>query len=70
MASTGRPARRGLLKEVATIRLKPVVTEAFRTEQYNAEGQPVYIVKSTNVMTVNAPAELCRAAADSGGEVQ
>ena len=56
-----------LMEDGTTVRLKPVVTEAFRTEQFNEEGQPVYIVKSTNVMTVDAPPKLLRPTADSGG---
>jgi hypothetical protein len=47
------------------IRLKPVVTEVLRVEgQYDASGNPVYIVQSTNVLSVDAPDELKR----GGGE--
>jgi hypothetical protein len=47
------------------LRLKPVVTEVMRLEgQYDQHGNPVYIVQSTNVLSVDAPDELKR----GGGE--
>lgn len=48
-----------LLDDGAVVRLKPVATEIFRIDgQYDAEGNPVYVVKSTNIVVVNAPDNL------------
>lgn len=50
-----------LADDGTVIRLKPVVTSIFRVDgQYDAEGNPVYVVKSTNVMSVSPPEELRR----------
>jgi hypothetical protein len=48
-----------LLDDRSTLKFKTVVTEVYRVEgQYDAEGNPVYFVKSVNVLSVNAPEEL------------
>lgn len=45
----------------SVVRLKPVVTEIFRIEgEYDPMGNPVYVVNSTNVVSVSAPDELRR----------
>jgi hypothetical protein len=50
-----------LLDDGTVIRLKLVVTEAVRVDgQYDPEGNPLYLVKSTNVMGVSAPEHLRR----------
>ena len=47
------------LEDGTTIRLKPVITDVVRvTGQYDNEGQPMYIVKSANIMSVVAPESL------------
>ncbi len=47
------------LQDGSRIRLKAVITEVVRLDgQYDKEGAPVYSVKSTNVVTVDAPEEL------------
>lgn len=37
------------------LRLKLVVSNVFRTEQKDPDGNPLYLVRSTNVMTVVPP---------------
>ena len=46
------------LADGTLIRIKPVVVEVVRVdEQWDNEGNPVYVVRSTNVMTVNNVAD-------------
>lgn len=48
-----------LLDDGTVIRLKTVVTEIVRVDgEHDTEGNPVYIVKSQNVMAVSPPEEL------------
>jgi hypothetical protein len=50
-----------LLDDHTVVRLKPVVTEILRVEgQYDANGNPAYMIQSTNVTAVDAPEELRR----------
>jgi hypothetical protein len=50
-----------LLDDGAILRLKPVATEIFRIDDmFDNDGNPVYILKSTNIVTVNAPDNLKR----------
>jgi hypothetical protein len=50
-----------LADDGTVIRMKLVVTEVLRVDgQYDAEGTPVYLVKSTNVTSISAPDELRR----------
>lgn len=51
------------------IRLRPVVTETARIDQFDKDGQPVYVLKSTTIMTVDAPPNLLRRAVVPG-EIQ
>jgi len=47
------------LSDGTTIRMKPVATNIIRVEgQYDAQGNPVYMVQSSNVLGVSAPEEL------------
>ena len=47
------------LEDGTTIRLKAVVTDVVRLNgEYDQEGNPVYVVKSGNMMVVKAPDEL------------
>lgn len=51
-----------LLDDGTTVRVKLVVVSAYRIEdEYDAEGNPTYIVNSTNVMKVDAPDDLRKA---------
>ena len=46
------------LKDGTQIRIKLVVVEVIRAdERWDNEGNPIYVVSSTNVMTVNNVAE-------------
>lgn len=48
-----------LLDDGAILRLKPVATEIFRIDDvYDNDGNPVYVLKSANIVTVNAPENL------------
>ena len=48
-----------LLDDGAILKLKPVATEIFRIDDLrDGDGNPVYVLKSTNIVTVNAPEDL------------
>ena len=50
-----------LLDDGTILKIKLVVTNVYRVEgQYDAEGNPLYVVQSTNVVSANAPHELRR----------
>ena len=50
-----------LLADGSIVKMKIVVTDIYRIgDEYDAEGNPVYFVKSTNVVSINAPEELRR----------
>lgn len=42
------------------IRMKLVVTNIIRTGEFDVDGNPVYVVKSSNVLGVSAPESLKR----------
>lgn len=49
------------LEDGSTLRLKTVATEIYRVEgEYDQEGNPVYVIKSANILSVIAPEELKR----------
>lgn len=48
-----------LLDDGTVLRLKPVVTQILRIEgEYDANGDPAYMVQAMNVVSVSAPEEL------------
>ena len=48
-----------LLGDGASLKLKAVVTEIWRIiDHYDADGNPMYIVRSSNVLVVNAPDDI------------
>ncbi len=48
-----------LLDDGTVVKIKVVVTDAMRLDgMYDPEGQPLYVVKSNNIMSVSAPEEL------------
>lgn len=48
-----------LIDDGSVVRVKLVVTEIMRIDdEYDAEGNPVYLVKSANVMAITAPDNL------------
>ncbi len=50
-----------LLTDGSVIKMKLVLTEIVRVDgEYDAEGNPIYIVKSTNILSVSAPEDLKR----------
>lgn len=47
------------LSDGTTLRLKPVTTSIAKVlNQYDANGNPIYIVQSSNVLGVSSPEEL------------
>jgi hypothetical protein len=46
------------LSDGSTIRMKTVVTNIIRTEEFTPTGEPVYIVNSQNVLVADVPEEL------------
>jgi len=54
-----------LLDDGSTIRAKFIATKVFRVDgEYDIDGNPVYIVRSTNVVTVSSPDNLKKGSAD------
>jgi hypothetical protein len=52
-----------LLDDGTTLRMKTVITDVLRIEEppmADAEGNPVYVVKSANIVRANSPATLKR----------
>lgn len=48
-----------LLGDGTTLKLKIVVTEIWRAvDEFDNDGNPLYIVKSGNILVVNAPDEI------------
>lgn len=43
------------LQDGYTIRMKLVVTQVIKTPQKDADGNPVYVVRSSNVLAVSPP---------------
>ena len=54
------------LEDGTKIRLRPVVTETARIDEFDKDGQPVYVLKSATIMTVDAPPNLLRGAVGPG----
>ncbi|AIA31974.1 hypothetical protein [Leptospirillum ferriphilum] len=49
------------LDDGTTIKLRPIVSDIYRVEnEYDMEGNPLYVVKSANMMAVTSPEELKR----------
>ena len=49
-----------LVEDGTTIRIKLVVSDILQTDQFNADGTPIYRVKSMNVLEARVPNELRR----------
>lgn len=48
-----------LLEDGSVLRLKTIVTEVVKLpDQYDLEGNPVYVTKSGNIVVVSAPESL------------
>ena len=62
--TSGEHWNESLVDDGTVIRLKPVAGQIVRLEgEYDAEGNPLYLVQTTSVMFVSAPENLKR----SGG---
>lgn len=56
------------VEDGSTIKMKTVVTEIFRAEgEWTPEGDPLYHVKSANIMVADVPTEL-RIQKKTGGD--
>lgn len=50
-----------LLDDHSVIKLKTVTSEILRIDgEYDVDGNPIYLVKSTNIVAVSAPEKLRR----------
>ena len=50
-----------LADDGAVLRQKTVATEILRlVDQYDNEGNPVYVIKSASLVSVSAPDKLCK----------
>ena len=50
-----------LMGDGTVLKIKLVATEVWRIEgEWDPEGNPIYVVKSSNVLSVNPPEELRR----------
>ena len=47
-----------LVEDGSTIRLKVVVKDIIRTDKFNPDGTPVYLVQSVNVVDARVPENL------------
>ncbi len=58
------------LEDGTTIRMKPVATDVVRlVGEYDNEGQPVYLVKSANILTLRIPIALCKDSEEIAPEI-
>jgi hypothetical protein len=46
------------LSDGSTIRMKTVVTNIIRTDEFSPSGEPIYIINSQNVVVADVPDEL------------
>ncbi len=50
-----------LLEDGTVLKMKLILKKVLRVvDQYDAEGNPVYVMQSTNVSTINSPKDLKR----------
>lgn len=47
-----------LLEDGALVRVKPILAKALKTEEFDAEGSPIYQLMISNAVFVEAPEEL------------
>lgn len=61
VTSSSEPWANYLLSDGTTIRMKAVLTEVWRViDEYDNEGNPMYVLQSTGIINVQAPDELKR----------
>lgn len=46
------------LKDGSVLKFKTIITSVIRTEDYDPSGNPVYLIRSTNVSRVKVPNEM------------
>jgi len=52
-----------IIDDGTLIKMKPVATKVYRLDgRFDEDNNPIYLVKSTNIMSVNAPAHLKKGA--------
>ena len=44
-----------ILQDGSKLKMKSVVTKIVRLDKYNRDGEPIYMINSTNLATVDAP---------------
>ena len=49
-----------ILEDGTSVRFKAVVMKFIRLEQYNPEGEPLYMVQATNALVADVPDSLKR----------
>ena len=49
------------LSDGTLIKLKLVISRIVRIEEYNEQGEPIYIISSQNVLSTTVPPELMKA---------
>ncbi len=59
------------LEDGSSLRLKTIITNVMRLEdEFDADGSPVYLVRSTNILTVDAADHLFKPTLDTSDQVQ
>ena len=58
--SISEPWNEYLVEDGSTLRLKVVVKDIIKTDQFNSDGTPVYLVQSVNVLDARVPDHLKR----------
>jgi hypothetical protein len=46
------------LADGTRLKMKIVITKVFRTEKYNPQGEPIYLVNSTNILNASVADDL------------
>jgi hypothetical protein len=52
------------VEDGAVLRLKVVVSEIFRLDEYDQDNKPIYVIKSSNVLSSSVPEHLKKGAAN------
>lgn len=61
VTSSSEPWSNYLLSDGTTVRMKVVLSEVWRViDEYDNDGNPVYVMQSTGIMNVQAPDTLKR----------
>ena len=61
VTTSSEPWSSYLLSDGASVRMKVILSEVWRViDEYDQEGNPVYVLKSSGIMNIQAPDELKR----------